>query len=90
MNSTKIKNYIKKHSSLFWYIREEEKENISKNLLIETILNHGTIEDIKELFKIIDKKEVANIFYKATKDGKRTNYFPEVKNLFTIYFNKYV
>ena len=35
---------IDKHKSLFWYTPENEKQNISDELLVERILNDGTLE----------------------------------------------
>jgi hypothetical protein len=37
MNSPEVKSFIRLHSNLFWYIPEEEKEDISEELLIEPI-----------------------------------------------------
>ena len=47
MNSPEIREYIRKHSSLFWYIPEDKKEDISEDVLVEFILNYGTMEDVK-------------------------------------------
>ena len=43
------KQFIDKHKSLFWYTPENEKANISDALLIENILNYGTLDDYREL-----------------------------------------
>ncbi len=42
-----IKQFIREHSSLFWYIREDAKENISLEILVETILSFGNSNDIR-------------------------------------------
>lgn len=39
---------IDKHKSLFWYTPENEKQNISDELLVEHILNNGTLELCKD------------------------------------------
>jgi len=88
MNSPEIKTYIRKHSQLFWHIPENKKEDISKEVLVEFILNYGTLEDIKELFRIMGKKEVANAFFNAT-GRRKSNYYPEIHNYFKLYFEKY-
>ncbi|GHT33614.1 hypothetical protein AGMMS49574_19680 [Bacteroidia bacterium] len=46
--SDERKQYIAKHKSLFWYTPEDKKEEISDSLLVETILNYGTLENVKE------------------------------------------
>lgn len=88
MNSPEIKAFIRKHSSLFWYIPEDKKEDINEEVLVEFILNYGTMEDVKELFRILGIKEAAQAFYKAT-GRKKLNYYPEVYNYFDLFFKKY-
>ena len=44
---------IDKHKSLFWYTPENEKQNISDDLLVERILNEGTLEDCRELIQTL-------------------------------------
>ena len=61
MNSPEIKAFIRKHSSLFWYIPEDKKEEISKDILVEFILNYASLEDVKELFGLMEIKRVAEI-----------------------------
>ena len=65
MNSPEIKAYIKKHSSLFWYIPEDKKEDISHEVLVEFILNYGSMDDVKELFRIMGIKKVAEFFFQS-------------------------
>jgi hypothetical protein len=55
--------YIAKHKSLFWYTPENKKGEISDNLLVETILNYGTTEDVKELVKVMGIDNVAHVFF---------------------------
>ena len=61
--------YIKQHASLFWYTPEAKKEEISDNLLVETILNYGTMEDVKALFDLMGMEKVADVF-SLQKGGK--------------------
>ena len=37
MRTPELKAYIRKHNALFWYIPQEKKEEVSDELLIETI-----------------------------------------------------
>jgi hypothetical protein len=89
MNSDEVKKYIRERSELFWYIKEAEKENISLEFLVETILNFGSLDDVKKLFDLIGIEKTAGIFYKQI-SRKRCNYLPKVKNYFTLYFNRHV
>lgn len=91
MNSPEIKEFIKAHSPLFWYIPEKDKEEITAELLVETILNYGSLEDVRQLFKIMGLQNVADIFMKTINesDRKRGNYHELVLNYFTCFFNKY-
>jgi len=87
MNTPEVKAFIRKHSELFWYIPEDKKEDISHDVLVEFILNYGSLEDVKMLFKILGIEEAAKVFFRA--EGRRKlNYFPEVYNFFSLYFKK--
>ncbi len=83
-----IRDLINENSSLFWYIPEQEKENISPELLVETILNYGNEKSARKLFDLMGINEVADIFYKHI-SGKRVNYFPQVINFFNLYFQRH-
>ena len=87
MNSPEIKKFIRENSHLFWWIKEESKENISLNLLVESILNYGNEKGVKRLFDLVGIKKVAEIFYEAT-NRKRVNYYPDVVNFFNLYFKR--
>jgi hypothetical protein len=88
MNSPEIKAFIKENSSLFWYFKEDEKENISPEVLVEFILNYGDEKSVKKLFVLLGIDVVADIFTKQT-SGKRLNYFPQVIHYFNLYFEKH-
>ncbi|MCK4359846.1 MAG: hypothetical protein KAW92_14130 [Candidatus Cloacimonetes bacterium] len=87
MNSPEIKKFIRENSHPFWWIKEESKENISLNLLVESILNYGNEKGVKRLFDLVGIKKVAEIFYEAT-NRKRVNYYPDVVNFFNLYFKR--
>jgi hypothetical protein len=88
INSPEIKAFIRKHSSLFWYIPEEKKEEISHEVLVEFILNYGSMDEVKELFRIMGIKEAARAFYNA-RGRRKLNYFPEIHHYFSLFFKKY-
>ncbi|MEI7587706.1 hypothetical protein [Runella sp.] len=87
---TAIETYIRQHRSLFWSVSDDKLSDISDVLLVETILNYGTLEDVRELIKIKGLKSVAATFYKTTVSRNRNNYFPEVANFFNLYFKRHV
>ena len=91
MRSPILKQYINTHRNLFWYTPESKKEDISDSLLVETILNYGTMEDVKELFKIMGIKNVAKVFFDAVNQSERrkNNYHELTQNYFTLLFNQY-
>jgi hypothetical protein len=87
MNPPEIQEFIKNHSELFWYIPEDKKPDISQDLLVETIMNYGTLDDFKALLSLRGKKELSRSFFNA-KGRKKLNYFPEIYNFFSLYLKK--
>ena len=81
--------YIAQHASLFWYTPEAKKSEISDSLLVETILNYGTMNDVKALFDLMGIEKVADVFFSA-KGRQKLNYYPQIYNFFTLVFNRYV
>lgn len=80
---------IAKHSSLFWYTPEAKKQDISDSLLVETILNYGTLDDYRELVAVLGGKRVAEVFFSAT-GRQKSNYYPEIYRFFSLVLAKYV
>ena len=91
LNSLDIKAFIRENSNLFWYIPEDKKEDISPELLVETILNYGSLSAVKKLFTIMGIKKVAEIFtYSIGLSGRRSgNYHELTLNYFNLLFQKY-
>jgi hypothetical protein len=89
--SMKVKEFIRKNADLFWYSPENKEDSVSDELLVETILNYGTFDDVFELFEVMGIREVARIFREMLATGrKRGNYFPPIRNYFELFFNRYV
>lgn len=89
-NSPELKALIRKNAHLFWYSKESEKENLPLGVVMEFFINYAQKEAIKELFDIVGIKTAAAIFFDQLKTQKdRSNYFPELRNYFTLYFNRY-
>lgn len=82
-----IKSYIKSNSALFWYIPKENREEISYDLLLESVLNYGTLKDCLKILRLIGFKESYQILQGA-KGRKKGNYYPEIYNFFTLFLSK--
>lgn len=91
MNSPEIKQFIKEHSSLFWYTQNDKKERISNEFLVETILNYGDLNSIIRLFNLLVINKVAKIFFDsiALSNRRNGNYHELTVNYFTIVFRRY-
>ena len=81
-------DYIAKRSALFWSVGDLSK--LTDVLLVETILNYGSWEDVKELIQVLGLSRTAILFRSSTEGRIRDNYFPEVKNFFTLFFKRHV
>jgi len=66
---TTREKYIAEHAPLFWYTPESKKKDISDSLLVETILNYGTMDDVKALFNLWAWTRLLK-FSSQQKDGK--------------------
>ena len=80
---------IEKHKNLFWYTPDAEKQKISDALLVERILNDGTLNDYRELIDTLGGKRVAEVFFSA-KGRQKLNYYPEIYHFFSLVLKKYV
>ena len=81
-----IHQFIKKRSYLVWYVKDLEK--LSEESIVEHVLNYGNWDDVQEMIKILGIEKTASIF-KYKLNEPRSNYRPEVKNYFQLYFQKY-
>lgn len=79
---------IQKNSSLFWYTPEEKKRDISDALLVERILNDGSLDDYRDLVSVLGGKRVADVFFSAT-GRQKNNYYPEIYHFFSLVLSKY-
>lgn len=88
MNPPEIKEFILQHSNLFWYTPEDKKEEISPEFLVETILNYGDLNDVRNLIHIMGIDRFSEAFNNA-QGRKKLNYYPEIYNFFTILIQRY-
>jgi len=83
-----VKKFIEEHRELFWHTPAPKSETVTDELLLETILNYGTMEDVQKLFNIAGVTNVALIFREMT-GRKKLNIYPELYNYFNLYFDRY-
>jgi hypothetical protein len=90
-NPPEIKQFIREHSNLFWYTPEDQKENISQEFLVETILNYGDLNSVKQLIKLLGIRKTASIFFDSINmsDRRMGNYQELTVNYFTLFFSRY-
>ncbi|MHB1148685.1 MAG: hypothetical protein ACYC01_13965 [Lutibacter sp.] len=88
MNSPEIKQFIHKNSNLFWYIPENKKEDISQELLVETILNYGDMDAIRQLIRLMGIKNLSKLF-EGIQGRKKMNYYPEIYHFLSLLIKKY-
>lgn len=88
MNTPEIKAFINHHSNLFWYVPGDKKEEISHELLVETIFNYGNLNDVRQLIIVMGIKRLSDIF-SGIKGRQKLNYYPEMYHFFNVLINKY-
>jgi hypothetical protein len=91
MRSKEIKQYIEDRKDLFWYSPSPKSETVSDELLVEIILNYGSMDDIRSLFSVMKIDNVARIFFDSINKSERrkANYHKLTINYFTLLFNRY-
>ena len=81
----KLRDIIRR-KNLIWYTKNYD--NLGEASITEAILNYGDWEDVQQLIEVMGIKQTREIFSENT-SGPRTNYRPEVRDYFNLYFNKH-
>jgi len=91
MRTPEVKKFIDDHQSLFWYSPAPKSETVSDELLVEMVLNYGSMDDLRGLFTVLGIKEVAKIFFESIgmSERRKGNYHELTLNYFTLLFNRY-
>jgi hypothetical protein len=92
MRNSEVKKFIDDHQYLFWYSPIPKSETVSDELLVEMVLNYGSMDDLRGLFAVMNIKNVAKIFFDSIDKSTRRkgNYHELTLNYFTLLFNRYV
>lgn len=88
MRDEATKDFIRRHGELFWYSPGDKGETVSDEMLVEHILNYGTMDDVQELFRVMGLQRTAEVF-RGMKGRKKLNFFPEIWNYFKLLFTRY-
>ena len=91
MRTPEVKKFIDDHQYLFWYSPAPKSETVSDELLVETMLNYGNMDELRGLFEVMGLKSVAKIFFDSIGKSERRkgNYHELTLNYFTLFFNRY-
>lgn len=87
-HDVEIKDFIRQNQHLFWWVPKEQQDHISEESLVEHVLNYGDETSVKRLFELLGVESVSEVFYRQI-SGNRCNYFPQVINFFTLYFQRH-
>lgn len=88
VHNTEIRNFVQDNGTLFWWVKSEDKSNLSLEAIVEAVLNYGDKRTIKKLFDLVGIRQVADIFYRQT-SGRRSNYNRRTQHFFEIYFKRH-
>jgi hypothetical protein len=83
-----MRAFIGRHSGLFWWIREDAKERLSLNMVVEAVLHYGDTGDVRELFQIAGIEKVAAVFREQI-SRIRNPYPKRTAHYFNLYFERH-
>ena len=81
-----IGDFVKQRKYLFWSTKNYD--GLSKEAVVEGILNYGDMNDVRELISLLGMQEVAKIFHENT-NRARVNYDKKIVHYFSLFFKKY-
>lgn len=84
----KLLQLVKENRPLFWSVGEKKLDQLNQDAIVETILNYGNAESVRQLFKILGTNSVAQIFHQQI-NQKRHNYHPQTAHFFKLYFKRH-
>lgn len=81
--------FLQEQRDIFWHHRKDRLHELSDDAIVEQVLNYGDYEAVKKLLAIWGTEHVAEVFNRNTAQGRRVNYFPEVRHFFDTYFQRH-
>ena len=88
MHNPSLHKLIDDNRNLFWSVRREDLNKLSREAVVEIFLNYANIKEIRTLIEIIGIQEVAQVFYRQI-GKKRINYNKRTINYFNLYFKRH-
>jgi len=91
MQSKDKKAFISEQRDLFWFVPESGLDRMSDAVLVETILNYGSLEAVRSLIALLGMEAVAREFARtALGIGRRHhNYHELTRHFFHHVFKRY-
>ena len=91
MRTEAVKDFIDEIQYLFWYSPAPKSETVNDELLVEMVLNYGSMYQLRKLLTVMGIKNVAKIFFDSISISERRkgNYHELVLNYFILFFNRY-
>ncbi|MEK7615814.1 MAG: hypothetical protein AAB420_01230 [Patescibacteria group bacterium] len=80
------RDIIRKNPGLIWYSRNYD--GFEESTVVEAVLNYGDWDEFKALKESLSVERVAEIF-RENAFRERTNYRDDVRQYFTLYFDKH-
>jgi len=71
LRNPEVKKFIDDHQHLFWCLPAPKSETVNDELLVETLLNYGTLEQVHDLFKVMRLKKTPR--FKGTSFSDRAS-----------------
>jgi hypothetical protein len=89
--SDQIKALIDQNNHLLWYIPADKKQDISEQVLLETIFNYGDMHAVRQLLSILGVKYASELFFGLLQQSSRRkgNFHELTINFFTEFFNRH-
>ena len=81
-----VGDFAKQRKHLFWSTRNYD--GLSKEAVVEAVLNYGDMNDVRELIALFGMQEVAKTF-RAQTNRPRINYDFKIVHYFSLFFQKY-
>ncbi len=91
MQSKNVRTFVRDQRDLFWFVPESGLDRISDAVLVETILNYGSMDAVRALIALLGMGTVAREFARtALGSGRRRhNYHTLTRHFFLHVFKRY-
>jgi hypothetical protein len=91
VQSKEIRTFISEQRDLFWFVPESGLDRISKAVLVETVLNYGSLESVRSLIALLGMETVAREFARTALGvgRRRHNYHELTRHYFLQVFKRY-